>query len=90
MEQPDTGHPDMSAEEQKRVAAEAAVALVEPGMVVGLGTGSTAAYAIDALIRRVAAGLDIVAIPDLRAQRRPGKGGRHKADRLRGDTRRWT
>ena len=53
----------MSAEEQKRVAAEAAVALVEPGMVVGLGTGSTAAYAIDALIRRVAAGLDIVAIP---------------------------
>jgi ribose 5-phosphate isomerase A len=53
----------MSAEEQKRVAADAAVALVEPGMVVGLGTGSTAAYAIDALIRRVAAGLDIVAIP---------------------------
>ncbi len=48
---------------QKRAAAEAAVALVEPGMVVGLGTGSTSAFAIDALIRRVRQGLAIVAIP---------------------------
>ena len=48
---------------QKRAAAEAAVALVNSGMVVGLGTGSTAAFAIDALIRRVRQGLDIVAIP---------------------------
>ena len=30
----------------KRAAAEAAVELVEDGMVVGLGTGSTAAFAI--------------------------------------------
>jgi len=48
---------------QKRAAAEAAVALVQPGMVVGLGTGSTATFAIAALIRRVRQGLDIVAIP---------------------------
>jgi ribose 5-phosphate isomerase A len=47
----------------KRQAAEAAAALVQPGMVVGLGTGSTAAYAIAALIRRVREGLDIVGIP---------------------------
>ncbi len=48
---------------QKQAAAEAAVALVEDGMAVGLGTGSTAAYAIDALARRVRAGLRIRAIP---------------------------
>lgn len=54
----------MSQDAQKRQAAEAAVALVENGMVVGLGTGSTAAYAIGGLIRRVRdEGLDIVAIP---------------------------
>jgi ribose 5-phosphate isomerase A len=47
----------------KRAAAEAAAACVEDGMAVGLGTGSTAAFAIDALIRRVAAGLRIVGIP---------------------------
>ena len=48
---------------QKRAAAEEAVALVQPGMVVGLGTGSTATFAIAALVRRVRQGLDIVAIP---------------------------
>jgi ribose 5-phosphate isomerase A len=33
----------VNAEDQKRAAGEAAAALVQPGMVVGLGTGSTAA-----------------------------------------------
>jgi ribose 5-phosphate isomerase A len=33
----------------KRAAAEAAVELVQDGMVVGLGTGSTAAFAVEAL-----------------------------------------
>jgi ribose 5-phosphate isomerase A len=46
----------------KRAAAEAAAALVQEGMKVGLGTGSTAYFAIEALIRRVRDGLDIVAI----------------------------
>jgi ribose 5-phosphate isomerase A len=41
----------------KRAAAEAAVAEVEAGMRVGLGTGSTAAFAIEALARRVRDGL---------------------------------
>ena len=50
--------------DQKRTAAEAASALVQDGMVVGLGTGSTATHAIAALIRRVREdGLRIVAIP---------------------------
>ena len=39
----------MTPDEQKRAAGEAAVALVEPGMVVGLGTGSTAAAFVRAL-----------------------------------------
>jgi ribose 5-phosphate isomerase A len=47
----------------KQAAAEAAVAEVDDGMVVGLGTGTTAAHAIAALIRRVRQGLRIVAIP---------------------------
>jgi ribose 5-phosphate isomerase A len=47
----------------KRRAAEAAVELVEDGMVVGLGTGSTAAFAIDALARRHRQGLRFFGIP---------------------------
>jgi len=42
----------MSIEREKRLAAEAAAELVEPGMTVGLGTGSTVAYLLPALARR--------------------------------------
>ena len=38
-------------DEEKRFAAEAAARLIEPGMVVGLGTGSTVAYLLPALAR---------------------------------------
>ena len=49
----------------KRIAAEKAVARVESGMVLGLGTGSTAALAVEEIGRRLAAGelSDIVGIP---------------------------
>lgn len=47
----------------KRAAADAAVELVQDGMVVGLGTGSTAAFAVEALARRHRAGLRFVGIP---------------------------
>jgi ribose 5-phosphate isomerase A len=47
----------------KREAAEAAVELVQDGMVVGLGTGSTAAFAVEALARRHRQGLRFVGIP---------------------------
>jgi ribose 5-phosphate isomerase A len=47
----------------KRAAAEAAVELVESGMVVGLGTGSTATFAVEALARRCRKGLRFVGIP---------------------------
>jgi ribose 5-phosphate isomerase A len=46
----------------KRAAAEAAVELVRDDMVVGLGTGSTAAFAVEALGRRHRRGLRFVGI----------------------------
>jgi len=42
----------MSNEHEKQLAAEAAAMLVEPGMTVGLGTGSTVAFLLPALARR--------------------------------------
>jgi ribose 5-phosphate isomerase A len=42
--------PDVEA--RKRISAEASAELVEPGMRVGLGTGSTVAYLLPALARR--------------------------------------
>src|SRR5262249_28674264 len=52
---------EMSADEQKRIAGEAAAALVENGMAVGLGTGSTAAFFVKALGARGLTGLKCVA-----------------------------
>lgn len=51
------------AVKEKMAAAERAAALVESGMVVGLGSGSTAALAVRVLGRRVAEGLKIVGVP---------------------------
>jgi ribose 5-phosphate isomerase A len=51
------------SEADKRRAGESAVEAVDDGSVVGLGTGSTTAYAIRELGRRVDAGLDIRGIP---------------------------
>jgi ribose 5-phosphate isomerase A len=42
----------MSPEREKQLAAEAAAQLVEPGMTVGLGSGSTVAYLLPALAGR--------------------------------------
>jgi ribose 5-phosphate isomerase A len=47
----------------KRAAAERALDFVENGMVLGLGTGSTAAFFVTELAARIAQGLVIVAIP---------------------------
>ena len=44
-------------------AAESAVTQVRDGMIVGLGTGSTAWFAVETIGRRVAEGLRIIAIP---------------------------
>lgn len=51
------------SEDAKRRAGVSAASCVEDGDVVGLGTGSTAAYAIDEIARKVDGGLDVVGIP---------------------------
>lgn len=53
----------MDREAQKREAGVAAAELVRDGMVVGLGTGSTVRYTIEALGARVTKGLRIIGIP---------------------------
>ena len=50
-------------DELKRAAAMRAIEEVEDGMVLGLGTGSTAAFVVEGLARRVAGGLRVVGIP---------------------------
>jgi ribose 5-phosphate isomerase A len=50
-------------DELKRAAALRAIEEVEDGMVLGLGTGSTAAHVVEGLAARVKAGLRIVGIP---------------------------
>jgi len=47
----------------KRAAALRAIEEVQDGMVVGLGTGSTAAHVVERLAARVAGGLRVVGIP---------------------------
>jgi ribose 5-phosphate isomerase A len=47
----------------KRAAANRAVEFVESGMVVGLGTGSTAGFVVEELASRVRSGLAVIAIP---------------------------
>lgn len=56
----------------KRQAAERAVAFVKPGMVVGLGTGSTAVHAVNAIGQLLQDGRlhNIVAIPTSEATAR--------------------
>jgi ribose 5-phosphate isomerase A len=61
----------VSADAEKRVAAEAAAELVEAGMAVGLGTGSTVAFLLPALARRGLSGLRCVATsPETEAKAR--------------------
>jgi ribose 5-phosphate isomerase A len=53
----------MDIETQKRAAAARALELVEPGMRLGLGTGSTARHFVELLGERVRGGLRVVAVP---------------------------
>lgn len=51
------------SEDLKREAAAAALAEVEPGMRLGLGTGSTARHLVDLLGAKVRAGFDCICVP---------------------------
>ncbi len=58
--------PAQPANEQdalKRAAAQAAVELVEDGMIIGLGSGTTAAFAVEALAELHRQGLRFAGIP---------------------------
>ena len=59
----------MSVDEHKRLAAERALAFVEPGMKVGLGTGSTAAKFVELLAAKARTGLKVLCIPTSEATR---------------------
>lgn len=64
----------MSVDDQKKRAAEAAIDYVEPGMVIGVGTGSTANHFIDCLVG-IKGKLDgAVASSEATAQRLRGHG----------------
>src|SRR5947209_12236799 len=51
---------DIPQETWKQMVGEAAAQLIEDGMVLGLGSGTTATYMLYALSRRIAEGLHIV------------------------------
>ena len=54
---------DVDRDQLKRASALRAIEEVEDGMVVGLGTGSTATFVVEGLAARVASGLRVVGIP---------------------------
>lgn len=64
----------MSGPDLRKAAAARALELVEPGMKLGLGTGSTAAAFVDLLGQRVKQGLDVVGVPTSEATRRQAEG----------------
>lgn len=56
--------PEMSSDDLKRAAAHASLNYVTDGMVLGLGTGSTARYFLEGLARKIAdEGLDVSGVP---------------------------
>ena len=61
-------------DDDKQAAALAAVAEVRDGMLVGLGTGSTAFHAIEAIGKRVAAGAAIRAVATSEASAAQARG----------------
>ncbi|MEQ8934363.1 MAG: ribose-5-phosphate isomerase RpiA [Amphiplicatus sp.] len=60
----------MTPDDFKRRAAEEAVAHVENGMTLGIGTGSTAAHFIDLLGEKARAGLSVKGVPTSEDTRR--------------------
>jgi ribose 5-phosphate isomerase A len=59
----------MDSDAHKRQAAARALEFVQPGMRLGLGTGSTARHFVELLGERVRAGLEVVGVPTSEATR---------------------
>ena len=53
----------MNQESAKRNAAKEAVKLVQDGMIVGLGTGSTSAIAVDLIGEKLSKSFQIIGMP---------------------------
>jgi ribose 5-phosphate isomerase A len=66
--------PVTAADTEKRLVAEAAAELVEEGMTVGLGTGSTVAHLLPAIARRGVRGIRCVATSVATAEQARGLG----------------
>lgn len=76
-------NPGTGVEAQKQAAAERALQLVQPGMVIGLGTGSTARYFIEGLGRMVEGGTEVHAVvTSTDSRRRANECGIPLMDRL--------
>ncbi len=59
----------MTPDEQKKAAAEAALSYVKSGMLLGLGTGSTAKHFVDGVGRLVKQGYELLCVPTSEATR---------------------
>lgn len=69
-------NPMQEMDEPKKRAAESALKLIRDGQVVGLGTGSTAKFAIEGLGRLVREGLSVKGVPtSIATERMAGKLG---------------
>jgi ribose 5-phosphate isomerase A len=66
--------PVTGADTEKRIAAQAAAALVESGMTIGLGTGSTVAHLLPAIAARGLSGIRCVATSVATAEQARGLG----------------
>jgi ribose 5-phosphate isomerase A len=64
----------LTADEQKKAAAVAAMKFVKDGMKIGLGTGSTAKHFTEALAAKVKEGLKVECVPTSRATFELAKG----------------
>lgn len=53
----------LNTENEKQAAGRASVRFIQEGNIVGLGSGSTATFAVHAIAERIQAGLKILAIP---------------------------
>lgn len=59
----------------KKIVGEKAAAMVEDGMLIGLGTGTTASFFIASLINRCRSGLKITAVATSRASEKQAREG---------------
>jgi ribose 5-phosphate isomerase A len=53
----------LTRDEMKQIAGEYAVQFVQPGMTIGIGTGSTVYYFIRAMAKKIAEGFPLSAVP---------------------------